>query len=162
MTRLIVELSSQVAIELLEGFQGSKKKLIQDLIEETVASGELFRIMVERNSGALKEGYRFKYAKLIEKGMAKVDKDFQLTKPVETEQAEPVEVKEPVREALNERPQLQTTVKPVMANTETVRTRPAGQTTKTFRSSDFKRPTEDNTLTNANANANSNAFDLDE
>ena len=103
MTRLIVELSSQVAIELLEGFQGSKKKLIQDLIEETVASGELFRIMVERNSGALKEGYRFKYAKLIEKGMAKVDKDFQLTKPVETEQAEPVEVKEPVREPLNER-----------------------------------------------------------
>lgn len=161
MTRLIVELSSQVAIELLEGFQGSKKKLIQDLIEETVASGELFRIMVERNSGALKEGYRFKYAKLIEKGMAKVDKDFQLTKPVETEQAEPVEVKEPVREPLNERPQLQTTVKPVMTNTETVRTRPAGQTTKTFRSSDFKRPTEsDNTLTNANAN--SNAFDLDE
>lgn len=161
MTRLIVELSSQVAIELLEGFQGSKKKLIQDLIEETVASGELFRIMVERNSGALKEGYRFKYAKLIEKGMAKVDKDFQLTKPVETEQAEPVEVKEPVREALNERPQLQTTVKPVMTNTETVRTRPAGQTTKTFRSSDFKRPTEsDNTLTNTNAN--SNAFDLDE
>lgn len=161
MTRLIVELSSQVAIELLEGFQGSKKKLIQDLIEETVASGELFRIMVERNSGALKEGYRFKYAKLIEKGMAKVDKDFQLTKPVETEQAEPVEVKEPVREPLNERPQLQTTVKPVMANTETVRTRPAGQTTKTFRSSDFKRPTEsDNTLTNTNAN--SNAFDLDE
>ena len=158
MTRLIVELSSQVAIELLEGFQGSKKKLIQDLIEETVASGELFRIMVERNSGALKEGYRFKYAKLIEKGMAKVDKDFQLTKPVETEQAEPVEVKEPVREPLNERPQLQTTVKPVMTNTETVRTRPAGQTTKTFRSSDFKRPTEDNTLTNAN----SNAFDLDE
>ena len=154
MTRLIVELSSQVAIELLEGFQGSKKKLIQDLIEETVASGELFRIMVERNSGALKEGYRFKYAKLIEKGMAKVDKDFQLTKPVETEQAEPVEVKEPVREPLNERPQLQTTVKPV-------RTRPAGQTTKTFRSSDFKRPTEsDNTLTNTNAN--SNAFDLDE
>ena len=161
MTRLIVELSSQVAIELLEGFQGSKKKLIQDLIEETVASGELFRIMVERNSGALKEGYRFKYAKLIEKGMAKVDKDFQLTKPVETEQAEPVEVKEPVREALNERPQLQTTVKPVMTNTETVRTRPAGQTTKTFRSSDFKRPTEDN-ITNANANTNSNAFDLDE
>lgn len=160
MTRLIVELSSQVAIELLEGFQGSKKKLIQDLIEETVASGELFRIMVERNSGALKEGYRFKYAKLIEKGMAKVDKDFQLTKPVETEQAEPVEVKEPVRELLNERPQLQTTVKPVMTNTETVRTRPAGQTTKTFRSSDFKRPTEDNTLTNTNAN--SNAFDLDE
>lgn len=160
MTRLIVELSSQVAIELLEGFQGSKKKLIQDLIEETVASGELFRIMVERNSGALKEGYRFKYAKLIEKGMAKVDKDFQLTKPVETEQAESVEVKEPVREPLNERPQLQTTVKPVMANTETVRTRPAGQTTKTFRSSDFKRPTEDNTLTNTNAN--SNAFDLDE
>lgn len=161
MTRLIVELSSQVAIELLEGFQGSKKKLIQDLIEETVASGELFRIMVERNSGALKEGYRFKYAKLIEKGMAKVDKDFQLTKPVETEQAEPVEAKEPVREALNERPQLQTTVKPVMTNTETVRTRPAGQTTKTFRSSDFKRPTEsDNTLTNTNAN--SNAFDLDE
>lgn len=160
MTRLIVELSSQVAIELLEGFQGSKKKLIQDLIEETVASGELFRIMVERNSGALKEGYRFKYAKLIEKGMAKVDKDFQLTKPVETEQAEPVEVKEPVREPLNERLQLQTTVKPVMTNTETVRTRPAGQTTKTFRSSDFKRPTEDNTLTNANAN--SNAFDLDE
>ena len=160
MTRLIVELSSQVAIELLEGFQGSKKKLIQDLIEETVASGELFRIMVERNSGALKEGYRFKYAKLIEKGMAKVDKDFQLTKPVETEQAESVEVKEPVREALNERPQLQTTVKPVMTNTETVRTRPAGQTTKTFRSSDFKRPTEDNTLTNTNAN--SNAFDLDE
>lgn len=160
MTRLIVELSSQVAIELLEGFQGSKKKLIQDLIEETVASGELFRIMVERNSGALKEGYRFKYAKLIEKGMAKVDKDFQLTKPVETEQAEPVEVKESVREPLNERPQLQTTVKPVMANTETVRTRPAGQTTKTFRSSDFKRPTEDNTLTNTNAN--SNAFDLDE
>lgn len=161
MTRLIVELSSQVAIELLEGFQGSKKKLIQDLIEETVASGELFRIMVERNSGALKEGYRFKYAKLIEKGMAKVDKDFQLTKPVETEQAEPVEVKEPVRESLNERPQLQTTVKPVMTNTETVRTRPAGQTTKTFRSSDFKRPTEsDNTLTNTNAN--SNAFDLDE
>lgn len=158
MTRLIVELSSQVAIELLEGFQGSKKKLIQDLIEETVASGELFRIMVERNSGALKEGYRFKYAKLIEKGMAKVDKDFQLTKPVETEQAEPVEVKEPVREPLNERPQLQTTVKPVMTNTETVRTRPAGQTTKTFRSSDFKRPTEDNTLTNTN----SNAFDLDE
>ena len=158
MTRLIVELSSQVAIELLEGFQGSKKKLIQDLIEETVASGELFRIMVERNSGALKEGYRFKYAKLIEKGMAKVDKDFQLTKPVETEQAQPVEVKEPVREPLNERPQLQTTVKPVMTNTETVRTRPAGQTTKTFRSSDFKRPTEDNTLTNAN----SNAFDLDE
>lgn len=158
MTRLIVELSSQVAIELLEGFQGSKKKLIQDLIEETVASGELFRIMVERNSGALKEGYRFKYAKLIEKGMAKVDKDFQLTKPVETEQAEPVEVKEPVREPLNERPQLQTTVKPVMTNTETVRTRPAGQTTKTFRSSDFKRPTEDNTLTNSN----SNAFDLDE
>ena len=156
MTRLIVELSSQVAIELLEGFQGSKKKLIQDLIEETVASGELFRIMVERNSGALKEGYRFKYAKLIEKGMAKVDKDFQLTKPVETEQAEPVEVREP----LNERPQLQTTVKPVMTNTETVRTRPAGQTTKTFRSSDFKRPTEDNTLTNTNAN--SNAFDLDE
>ena len=42
MTRLIVELSSQVAIELLEGFQGSKKKLIQDLIEETVASGELY------------------------------------------------------------------------------------------------------------------------
>lgn len=161
MTRLIVELSSQVAVELLEGFQGSKKKLIQDLIEETVASGELFRIMVERNSGALKEGYRFKYAKLIEKGMAKVDKDFQLTKPVETEQAEPVEVKEPVREPLNERPQLQTTVKPVMTNTETVRTRPAGQTTKTFRSSDFKRPTEsDNTLTNTNAN--SNAFDLDE
>lgn len=161
MTRLIVELSSQVAIELLEGFQGSKKKLIQDLIEETVASGELFRIMVERNSGALKEGYRFKYAKLIEKGMAKVDKDFQLTKPVETEQVESVEVKEPVREALNERPQLQTTVKPVMTNTETVRTRPAGQTTKTFRSSDFKRPTEsDNTLTNTNAN--SNAFDLDE
>ena len=160
MTRLIVELSSQVAIELLEGFQGSKKKLIQDLIEETVASGELFRIMVERNSGALKEGYRFKYAKLIEKGMAKVDKDFQLTKPVETEQAEPEEVKEPVREPLNERPQLQTTVKPVMTNTETVRTRPAGQTTKTFRSSDFKRPTEDNTLTNANTN--SNAFDLDE
>lgn len=161
MTRLIVELSSQVAIELLEGFQGSKKKLIQDLIEETVASGELFRIMVERNSGALKEGYRFKYAKLIEKGMAKVDKDFQLTKPVETEQAEPAEVKEPVREPLNERPQLQTTVKPVMTNTETVRTRPAGQTTKTFRSSDFKRPTEsDNTLTNTNAN--SNAFDLDE
>lgn len=161
MTRLIVELSSQVAIELLEGFQGSKKKLIQDLIEETVASGELFRIMVERNSGALKEGYRFKYAKLIEKGMAKVDKDFQLTKPVETEQAEPVEVKESVREPLNERPQLQTTVKPVMTNTETVRTRPAGQTTKTFRSSDFKRPTEsDNTLTNTNAN--SNAFDLDE
>ena len=161
MTRLIVELSSQVAIELLEGFQGSKKKLIQDLIEETVASGELFRIMVERNSGALKEGYRFKYAKLIEKGMAKVDKDFQLTKPVETEQAEPAEVKEPVREPLNERPQLQTTVKPVMANTETVRTRPAGQTTKTFRSSDFKRPNEsDNTLTNTNAN--SNAFDLDE
>ena len=161
MTRLIVELSSQVAIELLEGFQGSKKKLIQDLIEETVASGELFRIMVERNSGALKEGYRFKYAKLIEKGMAKVDKDFQLTKPVETEQAEPVEAKEPVREPLNERPQLQTTVKPVMTNTETVRTRPAGQTTKTFRSSDFKRPTEsDNTLTNTNAN--SNAFDLDE
>lgn len=160
MTRLIVELSSQVAIELLEGFQGSKKKLIQDLIEETVASGELFRIMVERNSGALKEGYRFKYAKLIEKGMAKVDKDFQLTKPVETEQVEPVEVKEPVREALNERPQLQTTVKPVMTSTETVRTRPAGQTTKTFRSSDFKRPTEDNTLTNTNAN--SNAFDLDE
>ena len=161
MTRLIVELSSQVAIELLEGFQGSKKKLIQDLIEETVASGELFRIMVERNSGALKEGYRFKYAKLIEKGMAKVDKDFQLTEPVETEQAEPVEVKEPVREPLNERPQLQTTVKPVMTNTETVRTRPAGQTTKTFRSSDFKRPTEsDNTLTNTNAN--SNAFDLDE
>ena len=160
MTRLIVELSSQVAIELLEGFQGSKKKLIQDLIEETVASGELFRIMVERNSGALKEGYRFKYAKLIEKGMAKVDKDFQLTKPVETEQVEPVEVKEPVREALNERLQLQTTVKPVMTNTETVRTRPAGQTTKTFRSSDFKRPTEDNTLTNTNAN--SNAFDLDE
>lgn len=161
MTRLIVELSSQVAIELLEGFQGSKKKLIQDLIEETVASGELFRIMVERNSGALKEGYRFKYAKLIEKGMAKVDKDFQLTKPVETEQAEPEEVKEPVREPLNERPQLQTTVKPVMTNTETVRTRPAGQTTKTFRSSDFKRPTEsDNTLTNTNAN--SNAFDLDE
>jgi len=161
MTRLIVELSSQVAIELLEGFQGSKKKLIQDLIEETVASGELFRIMVERNSGALKEGYRFKYAKLIEKGMAKVDKDFQLTKPVETEQGEPVEVKEPVREPLNERPQLQTTVKPVMTNTETVRTRPAGQTTKTFRSSDFKRPTEsDNTLTNTNAN--SNAFDLDE
>lgn len=161
MTRLIVELSSQVAIELLEGFQGSKKKLIQDLIEETVASGELFRIMVERNSGALKEGYRFKYAKLIEKGMAKVDKDFQLTKPVETEQAESVEVKEPVREPLNERPQLQTTVKPVMTNTETVRTRPAGQTTKTFRSSDFKRPTEsDNTLTNTNAN--SNAFDLDE
>ena len=161
MTRLIVELSSQVAIELLEGFQGSKKKLIQDLIEETVASGELFRIMVERNSGALKEGYRFKYAKLIEKGMAKVDKDFQLTKPVETEQAEPVEVKEPAREPLNERPQLQTTVKPFMANTETVRTRPAGQTTKTFRSSDFKRPTEsDNTLTNTNAN--SNAFDLDE
>lgn len=161
MTRLIVELSSQVAIELLEGFQGSKKKLIQDLIEETVASGELFRIMVERNSGALKEGYRFKYAKLIEKGMAKVDKDFQLTKTVETEQAEPVEVKEPVREPLNERPQLQTTVKPVMTNTETVRTRPAGQTTKTFRSSDFKRPTEsDNTLTNTNAN--SNAFDLDE
>ena len=157
MTRLIVELSSQVAIELLEGFQGSKKKLIQDLIEETVASGELFRIMVERNSGALKEGYRFKYAKLIEKGMAKVDKDFQLTKPVETEQAEPVEVREP----LNERPQLQTTVKPVMTNTETVRTRPAGQTTKTFRSSDFKRPNEsDNTLTNTNAN--SNAFDLDE
>lgn len=156
MTRLIVELSSQVAIELLEGFQGSKKKLIQDLIEETVASGELFRIMVERNSGALKEGYRFKYAKLIEKGMAKVDKDFQLTKPVETEQAEPAEVREP----LNERPQLQTTVKPVMTNTETVRTRPAGQTTKTFRSSDFKRPTEDNTLTNTNAN--SNAFDLDE
>lgn len=162
MTRLIVELSSQVAIELLEGFQGSKKKLIQDLIEETVASGELFRIMVERNSGALKEGYRFKYAKLIEKGMAKVDKDFQLTKPVETEQAESVEVKEPVREPLNERPQLQTTVKPVMTNTETVRTRPAGQTTKTFRSSDFKRPTEDNTLTNTNANSNSNAFDLDE
>ena len=162
MTRLIVELSSQVAIELLEGFQGSKKKLIQDLIEETVASGELFRIMVERNSGALKEGYRFKYAKLIEKGMAKVDKDFQLTKPVETEQAEPVEVKEPVREPLNERPQLQTTVKPVMTNTETVRTRTAGQTTKTFRSSDFKRPTEDNTLTNTNANSNSNAFDLDE
>ena len=161
MTRLIVELSSQVAIELLEGFQGSKKKLIQDLIEETVASGELFRIMVERNSGALKEGYRFKYAKLIEKGMAKVDKDFQLTKPVETEQAEPVEVKEPVREALNERPQLQTTVKPVMTNTETVRTRPAGQTTKTFRSSDFKRPSEDN-ITNTNANTNSNAFDLDE
>lgn len=161
MTRLIVELSSQVAIELLEGFQGSKKKLIQDLIEETVASGELFRIMVERNSGALKEGYRFKYAKLIEKGMAKVDKDFQLTKPVETEQAEPVEVKEPVREPLNERPQLQTTVKPVMTNTETVRTRPAGQTTKTFRSSDFKRPTEDN-ITNTNANTNSNAFDLDE
>lgn len=160
MTRLIVELSSQVAIELLEGFQGSKKKLIQDLIEETVASGELFRIMIERNSGALKEGYRFKYAKLIEKGMAKVDKDFQLTKPVETEQAEPVEVKESVRESLNERPQLQTTVKPVMTNTETVRTRPAGQTTKTFRSSDFKRPTEDNTLTNTNAN--SNAFDLDE
>lgn len=161
MTRLIVELSSQVAIELLEGFQGSKKKLIQDLIEETVASGELFRIMVERNSGALKEGYRFKYAKLIEKGMAKVDKDFQLTKPVETEQAQPEEVKEPVREPLNERPQLQTTVKPVMTNTETVRTRPAGQTTKTFRSSDFKRPTEsDNTLTNTNAN--SNAFDLDE
>lgn len=160
MTRLIVELSSQVAIELLEGFQGSKKKLIQDLIEETVASGELFRIMVERNSGALKEGYRFKYAKLIEKGMAKVDKDFQLTKPVETEQAESVEVKEPVREPLNERPQLQTTVKPVMTNTETVRTRPAGQTTKTFRSSDFKRSTEDNTLTNTNAN--SNAFDLDE
>lgn len=161
MTRLIVELSSQVAIELLEGFQGSKKKLIQDLIEETVASGELFRIMVERNSGALKEGYRFKYAKLIEKGMAKVDKDFQLTKPVETEQAKPVEVKEPVREPLNERPQLQTTVKPVMTNTETVRTRPAGQTTKTFRSSDFKRPNEsDNTLTNTNAN--SNAFDLDE
>lgn len=161
MTRLIVELSSQVAIELLEGFQGSKKKLIQDLIEETVASGELFRIMVERNSGALKEGYRFKYAKLIEKGMAKVDKDFQLTKPVETEQAEPAEVKEPVREPLNERPQLQTTVKPVMTNTETVRTRPAGQTTKTFRSSDFKRPNEsDNTLTNTNAN--SNAFDLDE
>ena len=160
MTRLIVELSSQVAIELLEGFQGSKKKLIQDLIEETVASGELFRIMVERNSGALKEGYRFKYAKLIEKGMAKVDKDFQLTKPVEIEQAEPVEVKESVREPLNERPQLQTTVKPVMTNTETVRTRPAGQTTKTFRSSDFKRPTEDNTLTNTNAN--SNAFDLDE
>ena len=161
MTRLIVELSSQVAIELLEGFQGSKKKLIQDLIEETVASGELFRIMVERNSGALKEGYRFKYAKLIEKGMAKVDKDFQLTRPVETEQAEPVEVKEPAREPLNERPQLQTTVKPVMTNTETVRTRPAGQTTKTFRSSDFKRPTEDN-ITNANANTNSNAFDLDE
>ena len=160
MTRLIVELSSQVAIELLEGFQGSKKKLIQDLIEETVASGELFRIMVESNSGALKEGYSFKYAKLIEKGMAKVDKDFQLTKPVETDQAEPVEVKEPVREPLNERPQLQTTVKPVMTNTETVRTRPAGQTTKTFRSSDFKRPTEDNTLTNTNAN--SNAFDLDE
>lgn len=161
MTRLIVELSSQVAIELLEGFQGSKKKLIQDLIEETVASGELFRIMVERNSGALKEGYRFKYAKLIEKGMAKVDKDFQLTKPVETEQTEPVEVKEPVREPLNERPQLQTTVKPIITNTETVRTRPAGQTTKTFRSSDFKRPTEsDNTLTNTNAN--SNAFDLDE
>lgn len=161
MTRLIVELSSQVAIELLEGFQGSKKKLIQDLIEETVASGELFRIMVERNSGALKEGYRFKYAKLIEKGMAKVDKDFQLTKPVETEQGEPVEVKEPAREPLNERPQLQTTVKPVMTNTETVRTRPAGQTTKTFRSSDFKRPNEsDNTLTNTNAN--SNAFDLDE
>lgn len=160
MTRLIVELSSQVAIELLEGFQGSKKKLIQDLIEETVASGELFRIMVERNSGALKEGYRFKYAKLIEKGMAKVDKDFQLTKPVGIEQAESVEVKEPVRETLNERPQLQTTVKPVMTNTETVRTRPAGQTTKTFRSSDFKRPTEDNTLTNTNAN--SNAFDLDE
>ena len=161
MTRLIVELSSQVAIELLEGFQGSKKKLIQDLIEETVASGELFRIMVERNSGALKEGYRFKYAKLIENGMAKVDIDFQLTKPVETEQAEPVEVKESVREPLNERPQLQTTVKPVMTNTETVRTRPAGQTTKTFRSSDFKRPTEsDNTLTNTNAN--SNAFDLDE
>ena len=161
MTRLIVELSSQVAIELLEGFQGSKKKLIQDLIEETVASGELFRIMVERNSGALKEGYRFKYAKLIEKGMAKVDKDFQLTKPIETEQAEPVEVKESVREPLNERPQLQTTVKPAMTNTETVRTRPAGQTTKTFRSSDFKRPTEsDNTLTNTNAN--SNAFDLDE
>lgn len=161
MTRLIVELSSQVAIELLEGFQGSKKKLIQDLIEETVASGELFRIMVERNSGALKEGYRFKYAKLIEKGMAKVDKDFQLTKPVETEQAQPEEVKEPVREPLNERPQLQTTVKPAMTNTETVRTRPAGQTTKTFRSSDFKRPTEsDNTLTNTNAN--SNAFDLDE
>ena len=159
MTRLIVELSSQVAIELLEGFQGSKKKLIQDLIEETVASGELFRIMVERNSGALKEGYRFKYAKLIEKGMAKVDKDFQLTKPVETEQDEPVEVKEPVREPLNERPQLQTTVKPVMTNTETVRTRPAGQTTKTFRSSDFKRPTEDNIT---NTNANSNAFDLDE
>ena len=92
--------------------------------------------------------------------MAKVDKDFQLTKPVETEQAEPEEVKEPVREPLNERPQLQTTVKPVMTNTETVRTRPAGQTTKTFRSSDFKRPTEDNTLTNANTN--SNAFDLDE
>lgn len=161
MTRLIVELSSQVAIELLEGFQGSKKKLIQDLIEETVASGELFRIMVERNSGALKEGYRFKYAKLIEKGMAKVDKDFQLTKPAQTEQTEPEEVKEPVREALNERPQLQTTVKPVMANTETVRTRPAGQTTKTFRSSDFKRPTEDN-ITNTNANTNSNAFDLDE
>ena len=160
MTRLIVELSSQVAIELLEGFQGSKKKLIQDLIEETVASGELFRIMVERNSGALKEGYRFKYAKLIEKGMAKVDKDFQLTKPVETEQAQPEEIKEPVREPLNERPQLQTTVKPVMTNTETVRTRPAGQTTKTFRSSDFKRPTDDNTLTNTNAN--SNAFDLDE
>lgn len=160
MTRLIVELSSQVAIELLEGFQGSKKKLIQDLIEETVASGELFRIMVERNSGALKEGYRFKYAKLIEKGMAKVDKDFQLSKPAQTEEAEPVEVKEPVREPLNERPQLQTTVKPVMTNTETVRTRPAGQTTKTFRSSDFKRPTEDNTLTNTNAN--SNAFDLDE
>ena len=48
-----------------------------------------------------------------------------------------------------------------MTNTETVRTRPAGQTTKTFRSSDFKRPNEsDNTLTNTNAN--SNAFDLDE
>lgn len=161
MKRLIVELDSQAAIELLDGFQGSKKKLIQDLIEETVANGELFRIMVERNSGALKEGYRFKYSKLIEKGMSNVNENFELSKPVEVKKVQPKEPEpEAERESSYERPQLQTTVKPTMVNTETVRTRPAGQATKTFRSSDFKRPSEESAPV-ANSN-NQNSFDIDE
>lgn len=174
--RVILDFDSPEVLELLEGFQGSKKKLFQDLIEDAIESGELFRVIIERNSGALKEGYRFKYANLIDKGRGKVKEvKFEYQKNDEAKEvtnennnvitnvsanvSEDVSsVKEPP--VLQERAQLQTTVKPVITNTEAVRSRPAGMQTKSFRSSDFKKPVEE-TQINSNNNQNANLYDFD-
>ena len=175
--RVILDFDSPMVLELLEGFQGSKKKLFQDLIEDSIENGEIFRVIIEKNSGAIKEGYRYKYNKNIDKGMKNVKEvRFEYQKEAKEKEAAnennnvttnvTANVSEdvsPAKEApaTQERAQIQTTVKPVMTNTETVRTRPAGVQTRSFKSSDFRKLVVEEQEESNNGQQNANLYDFD-
>lgn len=175
--RVILDFDSPMVLELLEGFQGSKKKLFQDLIEDSIENGEIFRVIIEKNSGAIKEGYRYKYSKNIDKGMKNVKEvRFEYQKEAKEKEAanennnvttnvsgNVSEDVSPAKEApvAQERAQIQTTVKPVMTNAETVRTRPAGVQTRSFKSSDFRKPVVEEQEESNNSQQNANLYDFD-